>query len=589
MAILTPDSSPPVTVERHSNEIVVGCSTPVALDDPLAFEGWWNAQLGVRSPESIADELERLGTPLASVRCGQVLGYGVNAQARGKRLSQSGMLSNDPAVRLFALLRLAHFEMRAGYAATEGDLFGPPTVIPAVEAVLESADRVPSPTLLLVEVRARAHALLAEAFLFEGKHDLAKSHVAQAILLADALGLRAAKQKMELVQYQIYFDSGAVLFAREQFQRLAGRADEDSPFARVARHMFGLSHMVVGDDDAAIRWFEEHQSDPVCAELLGYARAVAGIGGLERNPQTCARWLTSESAALYECYQLLLEDSGRPGDEALRRVHGLCDNARTASRWIAAEFAWLKTYASYRAGQYGLAERSFPRLSDVSGEQTGLRCMILALSLELSVAFNGRDVLPPLETARTLCELLSELSVGARRGVTRRIALYLPVAGAFLAFSPHSTPEIVERCAPSVMRVNGRVTVQHGAKLQPIHGGVVTLNDFSLSSDYHPNQVQIQQEREALLFSEGDRLHWHRPISPALLIHALFRMHWIHCGERARGETSVWEHSATALLVSHGLMARPRGFEIEKRHHLEELLIQMIHKEIAPEEVKHRL
>jgi hypothetical protein len=559
------------------------------LEDPLAFETWWLEQLKIRTPECIADELERIGTSLAHVRAGQVLGYGATVIERGTRFSRVGMLSGDPTVRLFAMLRLAHFEMRVGYAASQGDLFGPPTVIPAIEAILENAERISEQCLLLIEVKMRAHALLAEALLFEGKHEVAKRHISQALLLANALGMSAAKHKMELVQYQIYFDSGAVLYAREQFERLAQDQATSQPFARVARHMFGISQIVVGDDEAAIRWFNEYDDDPVCVDLRGYAQAIAGIGGLERDPVQYARSFTSETAVSYECHQLLLENFGRPSEATLRRVHALCDRARTASRWITAEFAWLKSYASYRAGHYGLAGQSFPNLEDVGPEQTALRCMILALSLELSATFDGADPLPPMEAARALSEQLSSMPIGARRSLTRRIALYLPLAGALLAFSPHSTSEIVERCAGSVIRVGTRTTVHNGAKLQPIHGGQIALTDFGLSCAYHPNQVQIQQEREAMLFTEGERLHWHRAVSPALLIFALCRIHWVLCGAAAHKETSVWERSALALHASHGLLPRSRGFEIQKRHHLEHLLLKLLRKEISPEEVKREL
>lgn len=251
-----------------------------------------------------------------------------------------------------------------------------------------------------------------------------------------------------------------------------------------------------------------------------------------------------------------------------------------------AEFAWFKSYTAYRTGEFGLAQQFFPKLEDVPNEQTALRCMILALSLEISTAFLGRDILPPIQTAQAIQSILLTLSLGARRGIARRISISLPAAGAFLAYSPYSTTELVEFCAGAVMQVLGKTLVHRDKKIQPIHAGVATLEDFGLEFKYHPNKVQADQQRNAMLFACRDRLHWHRAISPALLVYAYFRMHWLTCGKNAESEVSVWEQNALTLISSHGLFARPRGFEVEKRHRLENALSLLVRKAIHPKEVQ---
>lgn len=565
-------------------------ASTILLEDPLGFEQWWIAQLKIAKPNAIADQLASLGSPLAMVRSGQVLGYHPTVIERGTMCSRAGLLSDDPVVRLFALLRLATFQTSLGFTALEGELFGSPTAIPAVEAILEAAETLTPQSLLLIEVKARSHTVLAEAHWLEGRNEIAKRHIAQALLMADALGLKAAKQKMELIQYQIYFDSGQVLMAREQFKRLAEDPNTQVAYAHPSAVMVGLAHTAVGDDDAAIQWCDQHLSDGSHYEALcGYVRAVAGVGGLEIPLADYVRNFTSEFAIQYQCRQLVLENHGQPSVHAMRKIQQLCDTARTGSKWLVAEFAWFKCYAAYRLGEFGLVEQYFPKLFDVPDEQTALRCMILALSIEISVAFNGRDVLPPIETVQTLHDILIGLPLGARRGIARRIALLLPAAGAFLAYSPYSTPELFEWCGGAVMQVRGKTLVHRTKKLQPIHSGVVTLADFGLEFKYHPNKLQTSQVRHAMLLPCGDRLHWHKAISPALLVHAYFRMHWLVAGSSSQTKTSVWEQNALALLHSHGLVSRPRGFEIEKRHRLESALGLLVTKSIHPREVQRML
>lgn len=228
----------------------------IPLDDPSGFEQWWLEQLQTSDRNAIADQLAAVGTPLAMVRCGQVLGYHPSVFERGTRCYAAGLLSEDPAVRLYALLRLAHFKTQIGYAALESDLHGSPTAIPAAEAILETAESLERQSVLLIEVKIRAHALLAEAHWLEGHHEPAKRHIAQALLMADAMGLWASKQRMELMQYQIYFDSGRVLLALEQCQRLSEDPTTQVVFANRSGHTVVLAYIAIGDDDAAIEWCE---------------------------------------------------------------------------------------------------------------------------------------------------------------------------------------------------------------------------------------------------------------------------------------------------------------------------------------------
>jgi tetratricopeptide (TPR) repeat protein len=283
-------------------------ASAIPLDDPLGFEQWWFDQVQSFDRKVVADQLELIGTPLAMVRCGQVLGYHPSALERGTRCYAAGLLSENPAVRLFALLRLAHFKTQIGYAALGSDLYGSPTAIPAAEAILETAESLERQSLLLLEVKTRAHALLAEAHWLEGRHETAKRHIAQALLMADALGLWASKQRMELIQYEIYFDSGQVLLALEQCQRLAEDPNTQAVFANRSGHRVALAYIAIGDDDAAIAWCNAHINDGgVYPFLRGYAQAVAGIGGLDYDTPDYARHFTSELTILYQCQQLLLE------------------------------------------------------------------------------------------------------------------------------------------------------------------------------------------------------------------------------------------------------------------------------------------
>lgn len=559
----------------------------IPLDDPAQFEQWWFNQVQSSDRNTIADQLAVIGTPLAMVRCGQVLGYHLSALERGTRCYAAGLLSEDPAVRLFALLRLAHFKTQIGYAALGSDLHGSPTAIPAAEAILETAESLERQSLLLVEVKTRAHALLAEAHWLEGRHETAKRHIAQALLMADALGLWASKQRMELMQYEIHFDSGQVRLALEQCQRLAEDPNTQAVFANRSGHTVALAYIAIGDDDAAIEWCSAHINDGgVYPFLRSYAQAVAGIGGLECAPSDYPPHITSELSVLYQCRQLLLEPYAKLDATTFHQIQRLCDTARSGSKWVMAEFAWFKSYAAYRTGEFGLAQQFFPKLEDVPSEQTALRCMILALSLEISTVFLGRDHLPPIQTAQKIQSILLALPSGARQGIARRISILLPTAGAFLAYSPYSTTELVEYCAGAVMRVLGKLLVHRDKKIQPIHAGVVTLEDFGLDFKYHPNKVQADQLRDAMLFTCGSRLHWHRAISPALLVYAYFRMHWLTCGKNAQSDTSHWEQNALTLISSHGLFARPRGFEVEKRHRLENALNLLARKAIHPKEVQ---
>jgi tetratricopeptide (TPR) repeat protein len=538
------------------------------LMHPGAFAQWWlesTQRRRVQEPQ-LADRLERLGTEIAFVRASLVLGYAPAVLERTRRLAGLALGANDPVIRLFALCQIAFLETKSGFHARRGEFCGAPVVVDLFGQLLAEVQDTYPKSLLLAEVEARLHRGLSEAHLLGGEYDEARHHIVRAIGLGQGLEMKLFVAYSRLFLGSIALNAGRHGEARPLYEAILDDPETPEEVSIDAQVYLAMCLYWLGDDDAALALLDEltvHQ--PRNPHALFYREcllALTGRGGMDAAPDVYRQFLPNGPATLFECHQLLFraneQRSRRERDPRrhlieLRRV---IEALRPTSPYVKATSAFLRSLASLRLDEVGLAMQHYvaPRATD--DHPVSVRVLTLGLAIEIALHPHGRDLIPLERATRAVAQLLEDQPPSVRTGLARRFLLMLPVAGAFLAYSPHSLPEFVIVCGPSVMNCRTHPIAVYGRQgLRPTQAIRLTLERFGQDvTDMRAGGGQSDAEERTLLQVSGERLHWFTPVPPAQLVYHFIRIHESLAQKTGQAADSLWYQSALDVASRYGLL-----------------------------------
>ena len=481
------------------------------LFDPKAFADWWHEchQLDM-APLEIAKMLEAVGTPIAFVRASHVLTRDPNHAILAASLAGRGLQASDHDVRLLARLRLATLEVMRGYQVGTHDVRGAFSAIPVLLEVLESCDLEQPRTDLIVETELRARKSLAEAYLMTGEYEAARGHLSHALVLAQGLGLESFVHHTLFLLDVVLFHAGNINTSTVTLERVASDPRAETIYARDASLVIAMNALWQGDDNQAFAALERLSTQSeVYALYADCALAITGRGGLEVDFAQARAFFANEMMLTFQAYVSLMRANGRrssvESDGYYRELRGSLEHFRTTTVWLEAECGFLRCLASLRLGEFGLARQQYPSLDGVQPEHIVLRALVLGLGLKLGLHFGNSDVRPISNLSLALRGLLLDSSPPIRTSLAQRFKVFLPLAGAFLAYSPYSVSEFVSVCGPAVLNLRSKpVTVYGTSTLRPFHAVRYTLEVFGHRDlDYRDGGGQLEAEEQALSASSG--------------------------------------------------------------------------------------
>jgi hypothetical protein len=556
------------------------------LSNPKAFADWWHrCHELVIPPVEIARMLENIGTPIAVVRASQVLARDTNHAMLAASLAGRGLQASNHDVRLLARLRLATLEVMRGYQVGTHDVRGALSAIPVLLEVLESCDLDQPRTDLIVETELRARKSLAEAYLMTGEYEAARGHLSHALILAQGLGLESFVHHTLFLLGVVLFHSGSIENSTVTLERVAGDPRAETIYARDASLVIAMNALWQGDDERALAALERLATQSEAYALyLECTLAITGRGGLKVSFDQARAVFSNEMMLTFQAYRLLLRANGRrssmESEGFYRELRASLEQFRTTTVWLEVECGFLRCLASLRLGEFGLARQQYPAPEGIPTEHIALRALVLGLGLELGLHFGNSDVRPISNLSLELQGLLLDSSPPIRTSLAQRFKVFLPLAGAFLAYSPYSVSEFVSVCGPAVLNLRSKpVSVYGTSTLRPVHAVRYTLDAFGHRDlDYRDGGGQLEAEEQALRHEHGSRQHWFTPVPPALLVYQLLRQHQLEFGQSQTH--SSWNQAAHDLVRSHGLMpSGARGFRERERKLLEAALRRLMHAE----------
>ena len=486
--------------------------------------------------------------------------------------------SAEHDVRLLARLRLATLEVMRGYRVGTNDVRGAFSALPVLHELLESCEHAQPRTSLIGEVEMRTHKALGEAHLMTGEYAKAQSHLAHALALAEGFGLESFAHHILFLLGVVLFHAGQINTANTTLERVVSDARAEPIYVRDASLTIAMNALWQGDDLRAIRALEglAHESRAY-ALFMEFALVITGRGGLETDLEEARQVFPGELLLTFQAYRLLLQANARRrsrfSDERYRKLRGLLEEFRTTSELLEAERGFLYCLASLRIGEFGLAAQQFPDPEHLQPELVALRALVLGVGLEIGLHYSGTDVRPLSNLTIGLQNVLLESSVPIRQSLAQRFKVFLPLAGAFLAFSPYAVSEFMSVCGPAVLNVRLKpITVYGMATLRPVHALRYTLEAFGHPEiEYREGGGQLDAEERALCHMVGSRRHWFTPVSPALLVFQFFHQHELQVGQTMIRTPSVWKQAALDLANTHGIIpSGARGFLERERRALED-------------------
>jgi hypothetical protein len=573
--------------------------TPSAssLADPVTFAAWWRDKVDQRKipPIQIAETLERSGTAIGLVRASQVLTRDPAHAPLAAHLAGRALSAGDVDVRLLARLRLATLEVMRGYRLGARDARGAFSAIPLLHDLLGACDEAQPRSDLIVEVEMRCHKSLGEALLMTGAYPLAHKHLAHALAIAEGFGLESFAHHVLFLLGVVCFHDGQLTEATATLERVAMDVRAEIVYAHDASLMIAMTLLSRGDDLRAISALEALRTNSeVYALYADCALVITGRGGLGASPDRAAEVFANELLLTFRAYRLLLQANGRrrsrESDDRYRALRAVLEGFRTTTPWLEAERGLLRCLASLRLGEFGLAAQQYP-MFEVQSEHVALRALVLGLGLEIGLHYLGTDVRPLAGLTAKLQRLLLEVSLPVRQSLAQRFKVFLPLAGSFLALSPHSVPEFVSVCGPAVLNMRVKPVAVYGtATLRPVHAVRHTLEAFGHPEvEHHSGGGQLEAEESALCHLHGSRRHWFTPIPPALLTYQFLRQHELIAGANSR-TPSVWLQSALDLSQMYGLLpSGARGFLERERRVLEDAFKSLMRSESSIAEFQTRL
>ncbi|MFC4455148.1 hypothetical protein [Deinococcus sonorensis] len=545
--------------------------TASEVENPAAYYRWRVQQRTSVQPNELAQALELLGTVAALIRAADL--YAVAGREQDSlRCVQQGAASQDPVIRAHALALLARHEAALEFANSA--------------APVNSAASLPSLQQALLEVRSQGR---ADPFALEAVVEVL---ITQAELHTEHRQYQEAMQcaSEALLLSKVLDAAPLTLVARLGYATAAHRAlhlQEASTHYRLIRESPDVGprqkqyaalnaaaiQLLYGEDRQALNLLESlHTADPTSPAVQTTWQYARGLCGLLDEEEPICPCPSNNYDQVNQALQLLNRHAGQPDEPALRAVIEALRQWQPNSATLGPVVRWLQGLALLKLGQPLLSAQ---RIAGQMSEAPAADALLLALQLDISLHPQGADLQPPAALCQAVQGVFDQLSsVDARNGLAARLALWHPVAAAFVAVSPHSVPELADAALPAVFR-DGRPIHVYGqgvpARLPFVQ---LTLSAFgvdaSLPRDQHAERDRMR-EVLCVVPPGGRHPRWRPVVPPAQLVFHLLRV--------AETEGALWRRTAEELATSHGLVPTTHGASLREErallhHHLLQLLNQ---------------
>lgn len=547
------------------------------LRSPSIFERWVrDLRQQNCSYEQMAAPLSREPSDIAQLRAARLL---ANVAQDQRRLLHSCLttclLSDDLAICMYAKALVVESDLWDEHG---NDAFAGPSLVDALRQLNQLAQR----DAFTLEATCQVLNVLSLLSLETRAYQDGQAFASEGLVLAVPLEVHTLSINLRL-------NHGLACLRLGQFDQAQAdyRAVLSDPHAGPTARIFAMLnssalHAMHGEIKVALTQFakvEDHRPGHAVAQVgTQYILALRGELSSDEEIIPCPDHNYDRITLALS----LLQSAERMGRRTL-----IVDALDVLKAWrpraesLVPVVTWVQTVALLRQGKPFLAAQ---RIASARPVQPLFQVLVQAAKLDIALHFDGVDLEAPEFLSQELSEQLSRLATrDAREGVAELLMLWHPLASAFLAVSPYSTPEIMDAALPAIF-VDGRPIQIYGRAVPSRLPFVqVTLHAFGLPSEIGRDQSAELTRLDAVTVISWGRLTRRLPIlPPALLIYHLMRT-----GENAG---SFWTAAARELARTNGTIPTTLGSHLRsQRSKLHKLLDQLLQGELSAKQFKRHL
>ncbi|WP_139806315.1 hypothetical protein [Deinococcus hopiensis] len=521
------------------------------------------------------------GTEMAHLRGATLLEYAGHWDEALENLKVC-LLSQNVAIRSYALALMVFNEAKARRTAGPHDAS---LVDPAVDTLLEvlsalRSGRDSSDFSLEAEVFVLYN--LCSLYTMSRHYRKAMQVAGEAIYISLPLKTTNLTSAARMSYALAALNIGQTHEALQEYQRVMNIPTANGRQKLLAALNCCTLHAAHGEDVSAARLMdrvrEQHGDGEEVRITWQYLRAVDGLLPPDEQVYSCSE---GDTERLTRALQLLVQSTDPRNKGLLADTLAELKNWQPRSQFSDAVAQWIQSSALLKQGKPFLAAQ---RLELAQPLYPLAQVLTLATKIEIALHPEGVETEPLADLARQVQRVLrTAASPEARNGLAEKLALWQPLAAAFVAMSPYSTSELVDAAMPAIF-VDGKPIQVHGVPVPSRLPFVqLSLEAFGIEATVHRDQsVERERMNSALTVPWGQGQRRLPVVPPALLI-----FHYVRLAET---EGPLWRMAGRELANSHGLIPVTMGANLRmERLRLSELLAQLLDEQITTVQFRQQL
>jgi hypothetical protein len=502
---------------------------------PVSYENWRVEQLGKGfTRAALAQQLEQQGDELALMRAAQIISVESAYQDEAFRLAGLLMCAENPLVRMYGRYQTAFLVMRGGFQNDPEAPITAQTAIPTLLDLLPQLDGLQKHNLLSLELEMRIHMALAESYMISENWELAYTHAAKATTLAPSVGLITFRFSAKTLVATALLYRGHSTAALKMFHEI----QNDPTFKNFKAHIavnLALALFWSGDAIGAVSIVAQYQAGNATeadSELTECAKCVRTLT-LQFLPEEVQFDLVPNRLAMLAQAHLKWQQafSESPFSEEKRVLY------REARSRIAHSFYNSDTWASnyersfttlccVKAGDYGIALQTLPKIIGQTTEPLWARVLALFVTLETAIRSPHQAGKYSLfaDTIPAIQEVLRQTETLVTQRLVLSLQLLTPWALAFMASLGGMDDAVVSTGLAAIVNISARPANVYGVSgIRPIQIAELTLEAFGIGQlgSSRIGGGQLEALTNCLRRPFGECHHWFEPVLPARLAVAL--------------------------------------------------------------------
>jgi hypothetical protein len=551
--------------DQYDQDISVGVIPMPDLESPRAFDEWRRTMLSAGSTrDDLVNALMSLQTPIAATRAAQLV---LVQPERARSFCALGLTASDRGAYLLAKVVLLSIDIVRAWVDLENPIQMVETPILLLEGIIRDIQQGEN-SYLHQEALARAHGIMVDALFIRDDFKGALQHVAEAEVLATALGIMTVIVSARYQRAGIAFYLGNMDDAVSMYKKVIH--DPHSSTVQISRSVDAMAKAIFyqGDEDSLELLLCEQESLPqeeiILLRLCSLRNTVLEF---KKDKDTNEVNIEAQIWRIIADSQLILSDQsyveyGRACKLLLPLIntsHGVIK----VSRKSMAAFLHLKT------NNFTGAKTRAPTIEETENMPFGVRFFSLVVKLEVLIhdlPNTASEILLILESAVSLLALIPS---NILHQIVLKTQLLLPLGLALISRHPNCPDAVSSVGNESILRFKEKtVTVYGSSGIRPAQAIAFILQDFDFQFDI-PMDGSGQRDglTKALNRKYFNRTVWYRPISAVRLAWVL-----LCCADVVEGNQNYrWVlRGAQELEIQYGF--KPKTQKLEKDENFDRII-----------------